>query len=125
MYQETKIVAPEAGYPELRRWTRYKARLLTCVIAKKPMKALIISGHGSEINHGGMRIFAGIELAVNDCIRVTFTPPYGGALMSYDCIIRDRSGYTYGVEFIRDENNGEQTGQMQRLLDSLEDFNCK
>ena len=41
-------------------------------------KAVIVPGRGSELNHGGMTVFAGIELAVNDQIRVIFTPPNGG-----------------------------------------------
>jgi hypothetical protein len=122
MYQEIKLVPPEAGFTEQRRWARYKTRILTCVIAQKPMKALIVPGHGSQLNHGGMTVFAGIELAVNDQIRVTFTPPYGGKPLTFQCVVRDRNGYTYGVEFIRDQNDGEQISQMQRLLDDMEDF---
>ena len=125
MFQDLQIVLPQDGFPEQRRWARYRARILTCVIAKKPMKALIVPGHGSQLNHGGMTVFAGIELAVNDQIKVTFTPPYGGEPLTFECVVRDRNGYHYGVEFLRDEDNGEQINQMQRLLDDLDDFSSK
>ncbi len=122
MYSEIKIVPPEPGFPARRRWTRYRAHMLTCVIAQKPMKVVIVPGRGTELNHGGMTVFVGIELAVNERIKVTLTPPYGGEPLTFECVIRDRSGYTYGVEFIRDESDNKQINQMQRLLNALEDY---
>ena len=44
--------------------------MLTCLIAQKPRKAVIVSGRGSELNLGGMTVYAGIELAVNEQVRV-------------------------------------------------------
>ena len=123
MYPEIQIVPPQAGFPEQRRWARYRARIVACVIAQKQKKAVIVSGHGSELNHGGMTVFAGIELAINDQIKIIFTPPYGGEPLTFQCVVRDRNGYTYGVEFIRDANDGEQISQMQRILDALEKLN--
>ena len=122
MFQDLQIVPPQDGFPEQRRWARYRARMVTCVIAQKQTKAVIVSGRGSELNHGGMTVFAGVELAINDRIRVIFTPPNGGEPVAFQCAVRDRNGYTYGVEFIRDQNDGEQISQMQRLLDDMEDF---
>ena len=76
MSSDIKIIPPETGYPALRRWARYKASLLTCLIAQKQRKSVIVPGHGSELNHGGMTVYAGIELAVNERVSVAFTPPY-------------------------------------------------
>jgi hypothetical protein len=125
MYRDIKIVPPEAGFPALRRWARYRAHMLTCLIAQKPMKAVIIPGRGSELNHGGMTVYAGIELSVNEQVKVTFTPPHSTELMTFHCVIRDRNGYTYGVEFIRDGAAGNHNDQMQRLLSALENLNNK
>jgi hypothetical protein len=125
MDRDIKIVPPEAGYPALRRWARYRAHLLTCVIAQKPMKAVIVSGRGSELNHGGMTVYAGIELAVNEQVRVAFTPPNCAESLTLQCVIRDRNGYTYGVEFMRDEAACDSIDQMQRILNALEDRNGK
>ncbi len=123
MFQDIQIVPPQDGFPEQRRWARYRAHMVTCVIAQKQTKAVIVSGRGSELNHGGMTVFAGIELAINDQIRVIFTPPNGGEPMTLQCVVRDRNGYTYGVEFIPDENQCEQVSRMQRILDAMEDLN--
>lgn len=125
MHSDIKIVPPEDGYPALRRWARYQANLLTCVIAQKPRKALIVPGRGSELNHGGMTVYAGIELAVNEHVRVSFTPPNCGESMTFRCVIRDRTGYTYGVEFVHDEAACDHITTMQRILDAIEDLNRK
>jgi predicted RNA-binding Zn-ribbon protein involved in translation (DUF1610 family) len=125
MYRDIKIVSPEVGYPALRRWARYRAQMLTCLIAQKPTKAVIVTGRGSELNHGGMTVYAGIELAVNEQVRVTFTPPHCGESMTLRCVIRDRNGYTYGVEFIHDENTCDHVSQMQRILKAMEDLSGK
>ena len=125
MCPEIKIVPPEAGYPAVRRWARYQAKMLTCLIAQKPMKAVIVSGRGSELNHGGMTVFAGVELAVVEQVRVSFTPPYCAETMTFQCVVRDRNGYTYGVEFIRDESTCNHINQMQRILKAMEDLKDK
>jgi hypothetical protein len=125
MYREIKIVPPEAGYPALRRWARYRAHMLTCLIAQKPMKAVIVPGRGSELNHGGMTVYAGVELAVNEQVKVAFTPPHCTEPMTFQCVIRDRNGYTYGVEFIHDESAASHLDEMQRILKAIEDLNGK
>jgi hypothetical protein len=125
MYVDIKIVPPEVGYPALRRWARYRAHMLTCLIAQKPRKVVIVSGRGSELNLGGMTVYAGIELAVNEQVRVAFTPPNCAESLTLQCVIRDRNGYTYGVEFIHDEAVGGPIEQMQRILNALEDWNGK
>ena len=125
MHSDIKIVPPEDGYPALRRWARYQANLLTCLIAQKPSKALIVPGRGSELNHGGMTVYAGIELAVNEHVRVSFTPPHSGEPVTFRCVVRDRTGYTYGVEFVRGEDGCGSIIPMQRILDAIEDLNRK
>jgi hypothetical protein len=125
MRSDIKIVLPEGGYPALRRWARYRASLLTCVVAQKPNKAIIVPGRGSELNHGGMTVYAGIELAVNEHVRVSFTPPHSGEPVTFRCVVRDRTGYTYGVEFVRDEADCGHIAPMQRILDAIEDLNRK
>ncbi len=125
MRSDIKIVPPADGYPALRRWARYHASLLTCLIAQRPRKAVIVPGRGSELNHGGMTVYAGIELAVNEHVRVTFTPPHCGESVTFQCVVRDRTGYTYGVEFVRDETGCDYSTPMQRILDAIEDLNRK
>ena len=99
-----------------------KRNVLTCLIAQKPMKAVIVPGRGSELNHGGMTVYAGIELAVNELVSVAFTPPHCGESMTFQCVVRDRNGYTYGVEFIHDKSACDHVNRMQHILNGMEDL---
>lgn len=89
------------SYPKMRRWPRYNLDVPIRVIASVPSKVKIVSGRGRDISEGGMMVFAGIELRVDDIVEIEFTPPFGGPLR-VAASIRNRNGYYYGLEFLRD-----------------------
>ncbi|MBV8207399.1 MAG: PilZ domain-containing protein [Acidobacteria bacterium] len=98
------MAAIAAGVPpflKMRRWTRYDLDVPIRVIAKMPAKVKIVSGRGRDISEGGMLVFAGIELRVDEIVEVEFTPPFGGPLR-VSASVRNRSGYYYGLEFLCD-----------------------
>ncbi len=109
-------VAPAHSYSQSRRWTRYKLDVPIRVIASRPGKAVIVAGRGRDISEGGMLVFAGIELRVDDHAHVEFTPPFGDPLR-VSAIVRNRRGYYYGLEFIRD--NAEDLAKSSKLGDIL------
>ncbi len=108
-----QCILPQEGYPTLRRWPRYKIHVPVRLIAQRPTKVVIVQGRGLELGCGGMSVFAGIELAVDEQVRVEFTPPYGGQPLSIRAFVRSRNGYTYGVEFI--VANGADYQEVERL----------
>jgi hypothetical protein len=67
-----------------------------------------------------MAIFAGVELSTDEQVAVEFTPPYSGQPIRVRGFVRNRSGYTYGVEFIT-ENDADYTNvwQLQSILKTL------
>lgn len=93
-------VAPQAVYSKLRRWPRYKLNLPVRVVAERGDKTVIVPGRGNELNEGGLAVFVGMELSVDEQIAVEFTPPYTGVPIRARCVVRDRSGYNYGLEFL-------------------------
>ena len=88
----------------LRRWPRYKLDLPVRVIAHKSGRTIIVQGRGNELNEGGLALFAGVELSIGEQVAVEFTPPYSGQPMRARCAVRNREGYTYGVEFLMETN---------------------
>lgn len=88
----------------LRRWPRYRLDLPVRVIAEKPGKTVIGQGRGTELNEGGLALFVGLELALGEPVAVEFTPPYSGQPMRARAVVRNRSAYTYGVEFLMENN---------------------
>jgi hypothetical protein len=91
---------PVSQYAIPRRFPRYKLNVPVRVIAEKFDKVIIAHGRGDELNQGGMAIFAGLELSIGAQVAVEFTPPYSGNPIRVRCVVRDRRGYNYGVEFL-------------------------
>ncbi len=114
------IVAQESSYPQVRRWRRYKLNVPLRVIADVETKVAIVQGRGTELNGGGMAVFAGIELATGTTIAVEFTPPYLGEPIRVRCQVRDRQGYIYGLEFITETDEDlEKVEQIRGALTSM------
>lgn len=92
-------VAGPTVYSPARRWTRHKLDVPVRVIVHNPSKSRIINGRGKEISEGGMAVFAGVELQIGERVEVEFTPPYGLPIRVHG-LVRNRSGYSYGLEFL-------------------------
>ena len=96
----TEAIPHEAVFDSVRRWPRYRLEVPVRVLARKGDKTLITQGRGNELNEGGMAVFAGAELRLREEIAVEFTPPYSNQPIRVRCMVRDRKGYVYGLEFL-------------------------
>jgi len=105
------------SFPLPRRWKRFHLEVPVRLVLHRPAFASSITGRGTELNEGGMSIFAGIELRLGDQVAVEFTPPYGEAPLRLWAVVRNRAGYYYGLEFLA-ENDGER-GQVERFRSVL------
>ncbi|MFB3917580.1 MAG: PilZ domain-containing protein [Terriglobales bacterium] len=88
-----------SGFTNTRRWPRYKLDVPIRAIVHNGSNTKLVDGRGTELNEGGMAIFAGLELKVGDAVEIEFTPPYTGQPIRVRSIVRNRRGYIYGVEF--------------------------
>jgi hypothetical protein len=114
---EPEVALPQPVFPKVRRWPRLKLNIPLRVIAQKRDKTAIVEGRGKELNEGGLAVFAGIELAVDDVIAVEFTPPYSGQPIRVRALVRNRSGYNYGVEFLKENDDDiENAAQIRSVL---------
>lgn len=100
-------------YLNTRRWRRHKLSVPIRVILSQPGKTTLTDGRGNELSEGGLALTAGVELKVGDQIMVEFTPPYSSCPIRVAGIVRNREGYRYGVEFLRE--GPEATAQVDRL----------
>jgi PilZ domain len=108
---------PVPQYQIPRRFPRYKLNVPVRVIVDKSDKVVIVQGRGDELNEGGMAIFAGVELSVGGQMAVEFTPPYSGNPIRVRCVVRDRRGYNYGVEFLlENETDNERVSDIRAAL---------
>lgn len=115
-----QVVVPQQGYATQRRWPRYKVDVPVRVITQGLTKVAIVQGRGSELNNGGMAIFAGTELSLGGQVLVEFTPPYSGQPIRVRCFVRNRAGYRYGVEFITESDaDYESVHRIESVLGSM------
>lgn len=67
-----------------------------------------------------MAVFAGIEVSLHEQVAVEFTPPYAGQPIRVRGFVRNRSGYTYGIEFITENDTDYRSvGHLETILQTL------
>lgn len=105
---------------ELRRWPRYKVDIPIRLVAQRPTRVSILQGRCRELNCGGMAVFVGTELAIDEQVAAEFTPPYSGQSIGLRAFVRNRHGCTYGIEFIT-ENDADynNVAQLESVLKTL------
>jgi PilZ domain len=101
-----------------RRWPRHRLDVPIRVIVHSPERTKLYDGRGNELNEGGMAVTAGVELKVGREVAVEFTPPFTGLPIRVRGIVRNRTGYRYGVEFVM--ANPEETEQVDHLRSLLQ-----
>jgi PilZ domain len=115
-----EIVPPQPGYEKIRRWPRYIIDVPVRLMAQTSTKVATVLGVGRELSCGGMSVFAGIELPNGEQVAVEFTPPDSEHPVRVRGFVCNRSGYTYGIKFIT-ENDADYSnvGQLEVALKSL------
>jgi hypothetical protein len=120
MHMQIHVTPPQPGYPTLRRWPRYKIEVPVRLIAERPTRLVFVQGRGSELNIGGMAVCAGIDVAVDEQVGLEFTPPYSEQPITVRGFVRNRSGHTYGIEFITaNDCDYMNVGQLESILQAL------
>ena len=116
----TEVTIPDPAFANGRRWPRYRIDVPIRLIVTKAENISIVQGRGNELNDGGMTVFAGIELAMDQVIAIEFTPPYSGQPIRVRGAIRNRSAYTYGVEFLlATDDDFENAGHIRAILGGM------
>jgi hypothetical protein len=95
-----EVVLPGGGYVSPRRWARYQVDVPVMVMVQFGRETIVVKGRGSQLNCGGMAVFAPVELAIGAEIYVEFTPPYSSQPLTMTGVVRNCHRYSYGVEFI-------------------------
>lgn len=100
MAQPQTALPAAQSFPNMRRWPRLRIRVPVTLVLRKQDKTLFVQGRGQDLNEGGIAVFAGAELRLGEIVEISFTPPYQGNPMMARAIVRNRRGYTYGMEFV-------------------------
>lgn len=100
-----------------RRYKRHSIDVPIRVIVHRTSKTTVFMARGNELGEGGMALTAGVELKPGDETEIEFTPPYSGMPIRIRGIVRNRSGYRYGMEFVAaDARECEQVDRLRLML---------
>lgn len=89
----------EGEQGDARRYERYRVDLRLKVITGMSVTGRSIYGRGSDISEGGMRVFVPADLNIGETVLLELSLPYLGQKVLVHGVLRNRHGFSYGVEF--------------------------
>jgi hypothetical protein len=81
-----------------RRWPRFQVHLPVLIAAETADSQIAIPGMVSALSRAGMEVYGGVPLRPGDLMEVEFKTSGGVRITG---IVRNRSGYCFGLEFLR------------------------
>jgi hypothetical protein len=85
---------------ERRRWRRYHLTVPVRVTIEKHLQVSVIKSRSSQMNDGGLAVYADTELTIGDEADLEFTPPHFDRALTLRGVVRNHKGDLYGVEFL-------------------------
>jgi len=85
-----------------RRWQRYHFDVPIRLLFENGNHVRVTEGRGTELNEGGLGLYAGIELDIGDSVEVELTVPFYCLALRLRGVVRNRpgNGYYYGIQFV-------------------------
>ena len=95
----SKMTDTEESAQESRRFRRYRVDIRLRMITGPANNNRTIFARGSNISEGGLRAFVPADLALGDMVTVEFILPYYDKKIAVRGMLRNREGFSYGVEY--------------------------
>lgn len=96
--QQLDVTPP--GSEDERRWQRQSVVIPVNVTALLEGERHSFRGQASDISRGGMRLFLTRELPLGTSLTLEFLMPYQTTEFVVRGVVRNREGFTHGVEFL-------------------------
>lgn len=84
---------------DLRIHPRYRVDIRLKLITGLASETKTFYGRGSDISEGGMRVFVPVELEIGEAVMLELALPYSERTFQVRGILRNRLGFSYGVEY--------------------------
>jgi len=91
----------ETTRPQQRRWERYQVKIRTKITLNTNGETLCFYGEASDVSQGGLRLFMPRDLEPGIIVLMEFSLPYNSRVMAIRGLVRNRGGFSYGVEFMK------------------------
>jgi hypothetical protein len=94
----TPPTANSRAVANTRRWPRFQVHLPVFIAAETADSQIAIPGMVSALSRAGMEVYGGVPLQPGDLMQVEFRT---AGPVRISGIVRNRSGYCFGLEFLR------------------------
>jgi hypothetical protein len=103
-----------------RRWQRYHFDVPIRLVFENGQHTRVAEGRGTELNEGGLGLYAGIELEIGDQVEVELMVPFYSLSLRLQGVVRNRpgNGYYYGIQFV--DTDPTQRGEIALFAKMLE-----
>jgi hypothetical protein len=83
-----------------RRWERFSVMIEVNVTMMENGKYVTFAGQASDVSKGGLRLFVTRAIDLGASLNLQFLLPYYSTKLEMRGVVRNREGFTHGVEFI-------------------------
>ena len=87
------------GKASERQWPRFKVDFSIKVILTADGSKTAVKGRAHDLGEGGLSIYVVAQLREGQQVQLEFTPPFSRRAVEVPAIVRDHSGYRYGLQF--------------------------
>lgn len=96
LHDQTKV-SRIRGMVDARRYPRYRLQVAICVY---PRQAEVIRGETVDISESGISAMLRVEVPVGEVVQLMFT--VGSGDIDVHAMVRQRSAFRYGFQFVED-----------------------
>jgi hypothetical protein len=83
-----------------RRWERHAITIPVCVSLVVNGERTKFHSQATDVSRGGLSVFMTREIAIGVTLQLDFVLPYSSAPLTIRGVVRTRSGFNHGIEFI-------------------------
>ena len=83
-----------------RRWDRFGVMISVTVTMIENGQRVTLTGQACDVGKGGLRLFVTRTIDVGTSMVLNFLLPYYSTELEMKGVVRNRDGFTHGVEFI-------------------------
>ncbi len=94
-----------------RRWDRYHVMISVNVTMMENGRYITLAGQACDVSKGGLRLFVTRTIEEGTSLMLQFLLPYYSTQLEIKGVVRNRDGFTHGVEFI------DPTADQQHILE--------
>ncbi|HZP18528.1 MAG TPA: PilZ domain-containing protein [Terriglobales bacterium] len=99
-HREQRTIRNMSEHQPMRRWGRHEVTVPVEVTVFAGGQRFTLSGKAVNVSRNGLRLFISRELELGVGLLVEFLLPYTSSEIVVRAVVRNREGFSHGVEFV-------------------------